>query len=47
MTLCYQCYNCEKDFEEPIIINGEKICPYCYSGDNNANKEDDENENII
>ena len=29
----YECQNCEKEFETPEIINDEKVCPYCYSGD--------------
>lgn len=36
----YECYNCEKDFEEPIIIDGEAVCPYCYSGDNSCDIEE-------
>lgn len=28
-----ECQNCEKTFDEPIIIDNEKVCPYCYSGD--------------
>lgn len=29
----YNCQNCEMEFEEPININDENVCPYCYSGD--------------
>ena len=29
----YECQNCGNEFETPEIINDEKVCPYCYSGD--------------
>lgn len=29
----YECQNCEKEFEEPIIIDNEPRCPNCMSGD--------------
>ena len=28
-----ECQNCGKEFDTPEIINDEKVCPYCYSGD--------------
>ena len=29
----FECENCEREFEEPEIIDNEKRCPYCKSGD--------------
>lgn len=29
----FECQNCEREFEEPIEIDEEKVCPYCKSGD--------------
>lgn len=40
----YECFNCERTFEEPVIINNETVCPYCYSSDNNCDIEVEEGE---
>lgn len=29
----FECENCEREFEEPEIIDNEKRCPYCKSSD--------------
>ena len=29
----YQCENCEKEFDTPMIIDDEIKCPYCKSED--------------
>ena len=29
----YECQNCGKSFDEPVIIDEEIRCPHCYSGD--------------
>lgn len=38
----YECQNCGNEFETPEIINGEKVCPKCYSGDIIGGEEDNE-----
>ena len=27
----FECENCNKDFDKPIYIEDEAVCPYCYS----------------
>lgn len=29
----FECQNCEREFEEPELIDGEMRCPYCMSSD--------------
>lgn len=29
----YECQNCGREFEDPVIINDDEVCPCCYSGD--------------